>query len=93
MGSRVCAYCGKTFETHAKRGKPRRFCSPACYYKHNVLRCTRRSSERHEQARRAWAGDEAATLYELAQQGVDKLEDYVYNNYSKKTGVKHGSKD
>lgn len=89
MSSRVCAYCGKTFETHAHRGKPRRFCSPACYYQHNMLESNRRKSEQRGLARHAWAEQEAKTLTSLAPQGLDKLADYVYNTYNKRKGMEN----
>lgn len=85
MVSRVCPWCNKAFEVDTLREPRRRYCSPQCYYEANVASSVRRSRNSRQAARHAWAGDEAAKLYELAQQGIDKLEDYVYNTYNKRS--------
>lgn len=87
MNTRVCPVCGTTFERHHKQ----KYCCEECC----IIATSRRKEERYHQlsrqARWDWALEQAQELYKLAHgeepvEILNKLADYVYNNYKQRKG-------
>ena len=77
---KTCLVCGNQFEG----GGNRYYCSDACAYKAKIKNNAKYSRKKNTEARKKWAHKEAQCLSEAMNQfDMDKLADYIYNNYQK----------
>lgn len=81
---KTCTICGREFETSDQR---RRYCSQQCAYRARLNHNSSRMRACRTEDKWEWAQREAETLNYLASDyGIDKLADYVYNNYKQTKG-------
>lgn len=78
---KVCKLCGEEFDPVDSRQK---YCSRECARQAHIARTRQAYQDKIDTEQRSWAHAEAN---KLAQIDIDRLEEYIYNNYSKRKGT------
>lgn len=82
--SKLCAWCGRHFDTEDKR---RKYCGETCARRARMLSKNTGMRAIRTKPRREWARHEAEVLSTMNREcGVEELADYVYNSFNKRKG-------